>query len=363
MVDRDEAIQWPALKGKMGDRDFYMTVLTLQTVARFFEPTPTGLAAELRAQRALSERRVPDIKQYMLDKENDWVFGSLTLSFDGEADYDDKKRILYLDPHSEFVVVDGQHRLAAIKQALSEDPFLRKQSIGVMLLAFEDLPRNQQVFSDLNRTAQKTSRSLDILYDHADPMTGIVKYVAQQVPLFHNRVEKNQTSLAVRSKHFITLSSLYDACRQLLGGARALEGLQDSDDAVSNAQELCVMYWNKLTEVIEPWREVRDGDIKPAEARVETIVSHAVAFFALGTAGSQVLNITSREDWARVSAADLVIFERLAEVDWLKTNHAWQGIAMLGSSVVTRHQTRLALAKKISHYVDPERFPDVMPVL
>lgn len=347
----------------MGDRTFYMTVLTLQTVARYFEPTSASLPAEQRAQRALTERRVPDIAQYLTDKEQDWVFGSLTISYDGEVDYDEETRILHLDPATEFVVVDGQHRLAAIKRAIDEDPLLRKQSIGVMLLAFEDLPRNQQVFSDLNRTVQKTSRSLDILYDHADPMTGVVKYVAQQVPLFKNRVEKNQTSLAVRSKYFITLSSLYDACKQLLGGNRALEALKDDDDAVNAAQEFCVRYWTKLSEVIEPWAEVAEGDIKPAEARIENIVAHAVAFFGLGSAGAQLFNIKSKDDWSKVGEEELEILDCLSEVDWKKTNEDWQGIVMLGTAVVTRHQTRQAFARRICHIVEPERFPDVQPVL
>jgi len=362
-LNRDEAIPWPALEGTMGDRTFYMTVLTLKTVARYFEPTSPILPAEQRAQRALSERRVPDIKAYLTEKDRDWVFGSLTISYEGDVEFDDQKRILYLDPSTDFVVVDGQHRLAAIKRAVEEDPLLRDQSIGVMLLAFEELARNQQVFSDLNRTVQKTSRSLDILYDHDDPMTGVVKYVAQQVPLFKNRVEKNQTSLAVRSKYFITLSSLYDACKQLLGGERALDALKDDEAAVNAAQEFCVRYWKKLSDVIEPWAEVRDGDIKPAEARIENVVAHAVAFFGLGSAGAQIFNIRSKDDWANVKKDQLAVLDALEGVDWRKTNDDWQGIVMLGTAVVTRHQTRQALARRICHLVDPDRFPDVQPVL
>ena len=362
-MDRNEAIPWPALEGTMGDRPFYMTVLTLRTVARYFEPTSPSLTAEQRAQRALSERRVPEIVQYLTDKDRDWVFGSLTISYDGDVEYDEKKRILYLDPATEFVVVDGQHRLAGIKRIVKEDPLMAQQSIGVMLLAFEDLSRNQQVFSDLNRTVQKTSRSLDILYDHDDPMTGVVKYVAQQVPLFKGRVEKNQTSLAVRSKYFITLSSLYDACRQLLGGERALEALKDEDDAVNAAQEFCVRYWTKLSEVIEPWKEVRDGDIKPSEARIENVVAHAVAFFGLGSAGAQLFEVKGKDDWKRVGEEELSVLDRLKEVDWQKTNDDWQGIVMLGSAVVTRHQTRQAFARRICHIVDPSRFAEVQPVL
>lgn len=353
-------MSFPALAGRMGDRDFYMAVMTLHEVARFFEPTSPTLPPELRAQRPLQEKRIPDITAYIQEKENDWVFGSITVSFNGDSEYSTSKQSLRLSTDTEFVIVDGQHRVAAIKEAVAEDPTLRKQQIGVMLIPFESLDRNQQVFSDLNRTVQKTSRSLDILYDHDDPLNGLVLSVANRVALFQGRVEKNQTSLAVRSRYFVTLSSLYDACRELLGGERAMSGLK-SDDAASAAEELCVEYWDRLSDLIGPWRAIKANEMKPAEARIEYIVSHSVAFWALGAAGSQVLGIRGRDDWD--GSKDWGALTPLSAINWQKTNPDWQGIAMLGSAVVTRRQTRVALARRISHLIDPSRFPDAPRVL
>lgn len=351
---------FPALEGKMGDRDFYMAVMTLHEVAMLFEPTSPTLPAEMRAQRPLQEKRIPEIVQYLVEKENDWVFGSLTVSFDGESEYLTQKRQLRLGSTTEFVIVDGQHRLAAIKRALNEDPLLRKQQIGVMLIPYEDLGRNQQIFSDLNRTVQKTSRSLDILYDHDDPLNGLVKAVAARVALFHGRVEKNQTSLAVRSRHFITLSSLYDSCRELIGGQSSVASLRD-DHASADAEDFCVQYWTLLSRLIEPWRLVMTDQIKPAEARIEFMVTHAVAFWALGAAGSRILGISGPQDWA--TKHDWSALEPLATIDWSKTNPDWQGIAMLGNAVVTRRQTRVALSRRICHLLDPSRFEDAPMVL
>jgi len=350
----------PALAGNMGDRTFYLTIMSLQVAARLFEPTSATLPPELRAQRPLAEKRIPEIAQYLVEKESDWVFGSLTVSFDGESNYSNAKQELTLDAETEFVIVDGQHRLAAIQRAIRDDPILRKQQIGVMLIPFESLDRNQQIFSDLNRTVQKTSRSLDILYDHDDPLNGLVKTVATRVPLFNSRVEKNATSLSVRSRHFITLSSLYDACRQLLGGQSALSDLKN-DEALSDAEDLCVAYWTNLSELIGPWREVKENVMRPSDARVEYIVAHAVAFWALGTAGAQILGVRGREDWSKPHDFDLL--RPLADVDWKKTNPDWQGIAMLGTAVVTRHQTRTALSRRICHLVDPDHFEDAPKVL
>jgi len=351
----------PALQGRMGDRDFYMAVMTLQDVSMLFEPTSPTLPPELRAQRPLQEKRIPEIRQYLLAKESDWIFGSITVSFDGEATYDPKTNRLLIPDETDFVTVDGQHRVAAIRQAIAEDPILRKQQIGVMLIPFESLDRNQQVFSDLNRTVQKTSRSLDILYDHDDPLNGIVKSVAQRVELFRGRVEKDKTSLAVRSRHFITLSSLYDACTQLLGGGVGLSAQLEDDNAAGLAEELCVRYWEKLSEIIGPWRLVKRGEIKPSEARVEFIVAHSVAFWALGSAGSSLLGVNGPARWG--ASYDFQVLEPMSRIDWQKTNEAWQGIAMLGSAVVTRRQTRVALSRRIAHLVDPERFDDAPLVL
>lgn len=354
-------MSFPALRGRMGDRDFYMAVLSLQDVAMLFEPTPANLPAELRAQRPLQEKRIPEIRQYLLNKESDWIFGSLTASFDGDESYDSTTNRLQLPTDTDFVIVDGQHRVAAIRQAITEDPILRRQEIGVMLIPFESLDRNQQVFSDLNRTVQKTSRSLDILYDHDDPLNGIVKSVANRVELFRGRVEKDQTSLAVRSRHFITLSSLYDACSQLLGAGSTLSlDLQD-DNLAAQAEELCVRYWNELSELIVPWKLVMQGEIKPSEARIDFIVAHAVAFWALGNAGAALLGVSGANSWGQVS--DFGVLRPLSEVDWQKSNTDWQGIAMLGTAVVTRRQTRVALSRRICHLVDPERFDDAPRVL
>jgi DNA sulfur modification protein DndB len=351
-------LKFPALRGRMGDREFYLLVMPLRQVARFFETTPSGIPPEQRAQRPLNERRVPEIVNYLLGRENDWVFGSLTASYDGDADFQVSKESpnighLAMDPGTEFVIVDGQHRLAAIQAALRENPTLGQQNIGVMLLPYEDLDRNQQIFSDLNRTVQKTSRSLDILYDHSDPLNEIVMTISTRVPLFQNRVEKGSQSLALRSPKFVTLSSLYDGCQQLLGGDKSRNSLS-GDDRENAAEELCARYWNYLSEIIEPWRDVQAGHIRPAEARTEFVIAHSVAFYALGAVGAKVLAIESAQDWT--STHDFSLLDGLSEIDWGKTNKDWQGIVMLGHQVVTRRQTRIAMAQYICHKLDPAKF-------
>ena len=243
---------------------------------------------------------------------------------------------LPLDKH--FLINDGQHRRQAIEEALKEDPTLSEQTISVVLFPEEDLESNQQMFSDLNRTVRKTSRSLDILYDHRDPLNRITLGVAGAVPVFKGRVEKDLVSLAVRSPKFITLSALYDANARLLGKMKESETDEEQEE---EAEKRAITFWTTVTESIPEWRHIAQGELKPSEARAEFVHGHAVGFWALGAAGGALIEkYPSAEDWrARLAM--------LSEVDWRRVNPDWQGICMLGSDIINRRQTREATAKYI----------------
>lgn len=333
-----------AIRGKMGARDFYCVMFPLGLVPRYFKFRDwSEMPPEQRAQRKLSDKRVPEIARYILEHEDDWVFSSLTASFNVdpefiESEIDPNIGVLRMPLEADFLINDGQHRKAAIEQALKENRTLDKQSISVVMFPEEDLETNQQIFSDLNRTVHKTSRSLDILYDHRDPMNRIAIAVADAVPVFKGRVEKDRVSVAQRSTKFAALSALYDANVALLGKLK--EENADSE-LEAELEDRAIHFWITVTENIPQWSEVLTGELKPAEVRAEYINAHSVAFWALGAAGKVLIEkYPDEESWkARLG--------HLAEVDWRKTNPEWQGICMLGSDIITRRQTREATSKYI----------------
>jgi DNA sulfur modification protein DndB len=333
-----------AIRGTMGAREYYCAMFPLGLVPRYFKfRNWAEMPPELRAQRKLTERRVPEITRYILEHEEDWVFSSLTASYNADSEFipsdiDPNLGILRLPLEADFLLNDGQHRKAAIERALKENKTLETQMISVVLFPEEDLERNQQIFSDLNRTVHKTSRSLDILYDHRDPMNRITIAIADAVPIFNGRVEKDRVSVAQRSPKFVALSSLYDANVALLGKLKE----DDADDQTEAQYEARAMaYWSAVTDNIPEWSDVRERQQKPAEVRAECINAHAVAFWALGAAGKVLIEKYPDEvSWkARLG--------HLADIDWRKTNPEWQGICMLGSDIITRRQTREATSKYI----------------
>jgi DNA sulfur modification protein DndB len=109
-----------------------------------------------------------------------WLFSSITASYkvsEGLINFvpfsDDDPDIGYLevDPSVvSFIINDGQHRAAGIKEALPKSGSLKDESISVLLFPYERLDRVQQMFTDLNKNVVKPSKSLNILYDHRDPL-------------------------------------------------------------------------------------------------------------------------------------------------------------------------------------------------
>lgn len=168
-------VTFPAMQGQIGQRTYYSCLMKLNAIPKMFtfrdwaEFTP-----EDREQRILNKKRVPDIAKYILDNEDSYLFASITASYKNQADF---KPVAFgsslgqLEMEFEdanFVINDGQHRCAAIANAIKENPALGEETISVLLFPYESKERVQQMFSDLNRFVVKTSKSLDILYDKRD---------------------------------------------------------------------------------------------------------------------------------------------------------------------------------------------------
>ena len=335
--------QVPAMRGRMGTTNYYTATLPFGAITKLFTFDPDKmleLTPENRSQRTLIAKRVPEIAAYVLDHE-DYIFSSITVSVDSddveflpvEEGADIGNLVLPLE--AKYVINDGQHRVAGISEALRQDPELAKDTISVVVLPDGGLERSQQIFSDLNRTVRKTSKSLDILFDHRLPINRITMACLERVPLFEDRIDKERVSLSVRSPKFATLSGLQQANVQFLGNpSEELPAAQ-----VGELTDLAVDFWTRLTDLVTPWRDILDGDIKAQDARQVYVSSYALSLWALGDA-ARAAHDHANGHWTAA-------LNGLSDIDWRKTNLDWQGICMADKEVVTRVPTRRATANYI----------------
>lgn len=333
-------VQFPAMKGMMGQRTYYACLMNLSSIPKMFTFQDwIEFRPEDREQRVLNRKRIPEIARYITENEDGYLFSSITASYQCEVKFkpvngEDSLGMLEMDfEKANFVINDGQHRCAAIAQALDQHPELGDEAISVLLFPYETRERVQQMFSDLNRFVAKTSKSLDILYDKRDPLSIVTLDTCERVNAFQGMVEKDSVSLPVRSAKLFTLASLYDANKELLGD------VHDDDATIQSMVLTAAEYWMEIAKHIPHWMRVKNGDLRAIEFRQEYISSHSVVVRALGAVGGDLLKVP---DWKTK-------LEALDSIDWSKKNRDWENVCIVANSVVSNRQARSATKAYLKH--------------
>ena len=323
---------FPAIRGVQAGREFYVSMCPLRLLTKIFVFDDEELTPELRAQRSLNKTRVPDIARYIVANKDSYTFSAITASIDGEVSFEPvgqgdanafRMGTLTVDMDARFIVNDGQHRRAAIKQALELDPTIGDETIAVVFFLDRGLQRCQQMFADLNRHAVKPSSSLSVLYDHRSAAANLAKQISLSSSVFQGLIEMERSSLSERSRKLFTLSALHFAVSEMFPGKE----LENFDLAVSRGLE----FWNLVGNLIPEWVHVRNGKMSAGEVRQDFIHSHSIVLQALGRVGRYVYQ-QQPESLEKALAG-------LATINWSRSNIAtWEGRAMTGGRMSKNSQ-------------------------
>lgn len=308
----------PAIRGTQCGREYYVVIVPFGLLPRLFLYNEDFVPAELRSQRPLNQSRVPGIARYILYND-DWLFSSLTASISGEYDfipYDSQSPDvgnLRVDMNASFFINDGQHRRAGIIEAMKENPELAQETISVVIYPDEGQERANQMFADLNRYAQKPTKSLNVLFDARDPLSRATSEMTKKIEIFDVFTDRDRVSLAGKSPKLFTLGSLYEANKYLLRiNRKKLREFNDEDE------KTIIDYWEKVVENMPVWTMARNGELRTWELREEYICTHSVIIQALGLVG---FHLMEREDWPGALRA-------LQDIDWRRDNPEWKGVAI-----------------------------------
>ena len=147
--------KFPVVRGIQANREYYIAMIPLKMLKKLFSGDDDYILPEYRAQRRVNESRIPVISRYILENENSYVFSALAASIDGEFNFvpygDTNLGILEISLDANFLLNDGQHRKAAIEQALLEKPNLGDETISIVFYKDLGLKQSQQIFTDLNK--------------------------------------------------------------------------------------------------------------------------------------------------------------------------------------------------------------------
>ena len=236
-----EEIILPALRGVMGDWVYYSCLMDLKELSSrvdYTEEVHKNEALSDMIQRQLKGDRSTQIADY-LKMQPERLFNSLVVAtYGGQPNWyalsnvrikhtgDELQNLakdtmasvgfLTLRGDEELFALDGQHRLAGIKEAVEDG--LEHASSDVVSVIFvghekKSLEQTRRLFTTLNKTAKPVSKDDIIALDEDDVMAICVRRLVEETNLFagdrlafvasNNMPVTNKTSLT-------TIGNLYD---------------------------------------------------------------------------------------------------------------------------------------------------------
>jgi DNA sulfur modification protein DndB len=320
-MDTSFSYNFPAIRGIQAGKEYFVAMCPLRIIPKIFLFDEEEIPPEHRSQRILNKARIPEMTNYIVENQKDYVFSSITASIDGEIKFfpfnnettskDLGQLRIALD--ARFLINDGQHRRAAIEEALKISPELGNETISVVFFHDEGLRKSQQIFSDLNRHAVNTTSSIGILYDHRDRMSMITKELISSIPLLNRYTDKERVSLSKNSPKILALNHIFNTNLKLLGKTKG-------DEISKFEEEFIKQFWTSLSESIVEWNLVFNKELTPRELRASFIVGHGVFIEAMGLVGNYLRNYNHNE-WMNY-------IHKLSKIDWNRSNTSdWLGRA------------------------------------
>ena len=341
-----------ALRGVQAGREYFVAMCPLQLIPKIFLFDEDEIPPELKAQRSLNRARVPEIAQYLVENPKEYVFSSITASIDGDIQFQSLEDggphgdvgQLIVPMTAKFIINDGQHRRAAIEEALKERPEISDETISVVFFVDAKLQRSQQMFADLNKHAVRPTKSLGILYDLRDPLSHLARDLMTKVPVFKGLTETAKTTISNRSFKLFTLSSIYQ-------GTKALLNKPKKGRLSPQEETLATAFWTEVGKHIPEWQLAQEKKVSSAELRRDFIHAHGIALHALGIAGNALIAAEPKRWKERLKS--------LNKVDWSRSNtKLWEGRAMIGGRVSKAHNnvvlTSAALKRALDIPLSPE---------
>ncbi len=342
----DFTYKFPVVKGKQAGKEYFIAMVPLKMLSKLFPDEEEYVLPEYRAQRKLNESRIPVISKYITDNRESYVFSALAASIDGQFEFHEGKDgkgtgILEVAMDARFLINDGQHRKAAILDAIEGDQSLGDETISVVFYEDQGLSRSQQIFTDLNKHAVKTSNSISELYDSRDELAVINRNVVSSVGFLDEYTDKEKDILGKYSSKLFTLNTFYTANKRMISGTKISD----------NTESVLKKYWSIVTKNIRLWDDLSRHEISKVDLRENYIITQGVIIQALGVIGNTFMK------YPKLNMEKYLI--KLRKIDWRRSATQWKfRIIRTDGKIITSNKA-IALAaieikKKIGLTLSPD---------
>ena len=296
---------YAALRGVFGDWIYYCCLMPVSDVAMrvsFADEIHKSKKLSEWIQRQLQKGRSTEISDY-LRREKQRFFNSLVVAIYGgdpawhgfsnfrpttkdidlvdvPDEVEDSVGLLSFTGDEHMFAVDGQHRLAGMKEAIKADPALGKDEVSLLLVAHQrnkiGLERSRRLFTTLNKTAKPVGKGDIIALDENDVMAIVTRFLVENDPWFSDdRIRFSQAdNLSVNAPELTTIGNLYDLLTILF--TKCMEGtklselrfIRPDDDTLGTYREFAQKFFRNLAKHFRPLKVYFGSDLESARRLV-----------------------------------------------------------------------------------------------
>ncbi|MEP6488772.1 DNA sulfur modification protein DndB [Microcoleus vaginatus GB2-A3] len=336
---------YPGLIFQQGKRKMVQINIPVNDLPTLLQAKPsTGNDPDSGKNRPEVKGHAEDIKQYILKRaRNDqpWILGTLTANVDPQ-----KIEIIELGRGICLVVIprgvklditDGQHRKRAIHELIESaaGELIGDNDFPITLVLEEDFNQCQADFRDMAQTRQ-LDKSLLLSFGEFEGRVGITKSLLEKVAMFYKKTDKIKSTPDSKKKLIYTTNFIaravscaftddpsdelknYDVAEASDTLARCLNTFFSE---CTQTRHICETSVEKLT--IEDVNEFTDY----------CILGRSVGLEILG----RLLYCTYDRDSSQDFETERVL--QLAQLDWSRKSHLWEGNVVLYNSTQTNNKS------------------------
>ena len=366
----------PMIRFRQGNRWFLQGVLPVGSITRQFEARSASkrvsiTEAEKATNRPLLEDHVQGISKYLTENvTSTYILPGLSVNihtsrplrfYTTNSDEIITFGYLFLPQSASYSITDGQHRVAAARDAMDQMPQETRDRFGedgipVMMSLESDVRQAHQDFADCSRV-RPLPPALLATYDRRNPGNRMFLDLIDQCQIFRDKVESTSKSIAKASPHLFTANQIKSYVKALLlrswsGSVEQYE--QDVRDLIATQQHQdakvaeLVAFTHALTEEIPVWRQVAAITHEKRSKIIDIRASRYVCLegeglVILGCIGYELLNYAP-DKWREY-------VRKLGSVNWQESDPMWlSSIRQRVEQIDPKTGSSVVVYKKVSAY-------------
>lgn len=390
----------PAIKGKMGNTEYYETTMPARELAMVARPASemdawAGWSIEERLQRELNDKRIEEQIVPYLAKAPDRFWGSvLVVVYEGVITFESISTVGAKVPAAyksvaenigfvtieggELILLDGQHRVVALRKIIQGKSKVQgdytaavpNDEISVIFIPYEGAEKTRRIFNKVNRNAKPTSRSDNIITSEDDGYAIVTRWLLDPDrggPLGVTAdgtelVNWKHNTIPVRSLQITTISAVYETvkdileCEEITHFDEKHRVTRPSDEELDHAYSIAKHWWETVLVNMPPFQAALALPSSVPDARQpeqpNSLLFKPVGQIALFKGLVRALQ-RAKNKGATFGLEKAV--ERAAKVPWSIQSPLWRDVLVRASGAVTARKEAYDLgANLIAYLIAPE---------